>query len=96
MPAVGLPVQESLHELLVHDVRARSAAALDGLLPGDIILGVNGETAPALSFTEFVEYIKRNACKKVAMKVVREGAKGVELSVIPDESADGTGRIGVQ
>ncbi|XP_042449960.1 probable membrane metalloprotease ARASP2, chloroplastic [Zingiber officinale] len=91
---VGLPVQEALPGLLVPEVRTGSAAARDGLLAGDIILEVNGETAPSL--TELVEYIKMSAGKKVAMKVVREGAKAVELSVTPDESADGAGRIGVQ
>ncbi|XP_074567674.1 putative membrane metalloprotease ARASP2, chloroplastic isoform X2 [Curcuma longa] len=85
---------EALPGLLVPEVRTGSAAARDGLLPGDIILEVNGETAPSL--TELVEYIKMSAGKKVAMKVVRKGAKAVVLSVTPDENADGAGRIGVQ
>ncbi|WOK99724.1 hypothetical protein Cni_G08436 [Canna indica] len=91
---VGLPVQEPLPGLLVPEVRSGSAAARDGLLPGDIILEINGAAAPSLS--ELVDVVKMSAGKNVAMKVTRDGTKSLELSVVPDESADGTGRIGVQ
>ncbi|KAJ8465205.1 hypothetical protein OPV22_027757 [Ensete ventricosum] len=91
---VGLPVQEPLPGLLVPEVRPGSAAARDGLRPGDVILGING--APAPSVSELVDVIKTSAGRNVAMTVAREGTKSLELSVVPDENADGTGRIGVQ
>ncbi|XP_008808421.3 probable membrane metalloprotease ARASP2, chloroplastic [Phoenix dactylifera] len=92
--AVGLPVQEPLPGVLVPEVRAGSAAARDGIRPGDVILGVDGASAP--SVTEFIDLIKMNPKRNVAIKVAREGMESLELNVVPDESVDGTGRIGVQ
>ncbi|CAL9767125.1 unnamed protein product [Musa acuminata subsp. burmannicoides] len=91
---VGLPVQEPVPGLLVPEVRPGSAAARDGLRPGDVILGING--APAPSVSDLVDVIKTSAGRNVAMTVARDGTKSVELSVVPDENTDGTGRIGVQ
>nr|DAD20467.1 TPA_asm: hypothetical protein HUJ06_021930 [Nelumbo nucifera] len=96
--SVGLPVQEAFPGVLVPEVRAYSAAARDGLLPGDVILAVNGielpRTGPA-AVSELVDIIKNNPKKNVFLKVGR-GKQDLEIGVTPDESFDGSGRIGVQ
>uniref|UniRef100_A0A5B7B7R5 PDZ domain-containing protein n=1 Tax=Davidia involucrata TaxID=16924 RepID=A0A5B7B7R5_DAVIN len=96
--SVGLPVQDSFPGVLVPEVRAFSPASRDGLLPGDVILGVNGielpKTGPNL-VSEVVDVIKKNPRKNVLLKVGR-GGQDLEIRVTPDESSDGTGRIGIQ
>ncbi|CAN4103492.1 unnamed protein product [Withania somnifera] len=95
---VGLPVQESFPGVLVPDVRPFSAASRDGLLPGDVILGVNGidlgKSGPSL-VSEVVDVIKKSPKRNVLLKVGR-GQGNVDVRVSPDENPDGTGRIGVQ
>nr|XP_029123012.1 LOW QUALITY PROTEIN: probable membrane metalloprotease ARASP2, chloroplastic [Elaeis guineensis] len=91
---VGLPVQETLPGVLVPDVRPGSAAARDGLRPGDVILAIDG--APPPSVSDLVDIVKMNPKRSVAIKVARDGIRSLELNVVPDESSDGTGRIGVQ
>ncbi|OVA07818.1 PDZ domain [Macleaya cordata] len=96
--SVGLPVQESFPGVLVPEVRALSAAARDGLLPGDVIRSVNGFELPvtgSTSVSRLVDVIKNNPGKNVSLRVKR-GEKDIEVAVTPDESVDGTGRIGVQ
>ncbi|KAJ6334204.1 hypothetical protein OIU78_011168 [Salix suchowensis] len=44
--SVGLPVQEAFPGVLIPEVRAFSAASRDGLLPGDVIIAVNGTKLP--------------------------------------------------
>ncbi|KAK4745328.1 hypothetical protein SAY87_011640 [Trapa incisa] len=96
--SVGLPVQEAFPGVLVPEVRALSAASRDGLLPGDIILSVNGaqlsQQGPA-AVSDLVDIIKKSPRKNVLLRVLR-GDKNFEISVTPDENFDGTGRIGVQ
>uniref|UniRef100_A0A5B7B5Z6 PDZ domain-containing protein n=1 Tax=Davidia involucrata TaxID=16924 RepID=A0A5B7B5Z6_DAVIN len=96
--SVGLPVQEAFPGVLVPEVRAFSPASRDGLLPGDIILGVNGielpKTGPNL-VSEVVDVIKKNPRRNVLLKVER-GGQDLEIGVTPDENSDGMGRIGVQ
>lgn len=96
--SVGLPVQEAFPGVLVPEVRPFSAASRDGLLPGDIILGVNEielrKTGPNL-VSEVVDVIKKSPKKQVLLKVER-GEQDVEINVTPDSNSDGTGRIGVQ
>ncbi|CAK9158000.1 unnamed protein product [Ilex paraguariensis] len=96
--SVGLPVQEAFPGVLVPEVRPFSAASRDGMLPGDVILGVNGidllKTGPNL-VSEVVDVIKKNPKRNVLLKVGR-GQQDLEISVTPDENLDGTGRIGVQ
>ncbi|CAA0825075.1 Membrane metalloprotease ARASP- chloroplastic [Striga hermonthica] len=95
---VGLPVQESFPGVLVPDVRPFSAASRDGVLPGDIILGVNetelSKTGPSL-VKEVVEVIRTSPKKKVVFNISR-GEQNVKINVTPDENTDGTGKIGVQ
>lgn len=95
---VGLPIQEAFPGVLVPQVRPSSAAARDGLLPGDVILAINGneisKTSPSV-VAEVVEYIKTNPNRNVLLKIDRGGQDFV-IGVTPDESFDGTGRIGVQ
>lgn len=96
--SVGLPVQEPFPGVLVPEVRTLSAASRDGLLPGDVILAVNGNELPKLGSTavsELVEAIKRSPNRTVLLKIER-GKEDLEIGVTPDESLDGTGRIGVQ
>lgn len=96
--SVGLPVQEAFPGVLVPEVRPFSAASRDGLLPGDVILGVNEielrKTGPNL-VSEIVDIIKKSPKKQVLLKVER-GKQDVEINVTPDSNSDGTGRIGVQ
>ncbi|OEL28922.1 Membrane metalloprotease ARASP, chloroplastic [Dichanthelium oligosanthes] len=97
---VGVPVQAQLPGVLVPEVLPGSAAARAGLLPGDIILAVPG-AAPDPSVPVLVDLIKASPSKKVPITVSRTAPgtvdrQSVELTVVPDTSADGTGRIGVQ
>ncbi|CAN6282381.1 unnamed protein product [Urochloa humidicola] len=97
---VGVPVQAQLPGVLVPEVLPGSAAARAGLLPGDIILAVPG-AAPDPSVPVLVDLIKASPSKKVPITVSRTlpgvvDRESVELTVVPDTSADGTGRIGVQ
>ncbi|XP_051136207.1 probable membrane metalloprotease ARASP2, chloroplastic [Andrographis paniculata] len=96
--SVGLPVQESFPGVLVPDVTPFSAASRDGLLPGDIILGVNDvelvKASPGL-VSEVVDVIRKSPKRKVALKVAR-GNENVIINVTPDKNVDGSGRIGVQ
>lgn len=95
---VGLPVQESFPGVLVPEVRPFSAASRDGLLPGDVILGVDSvelsRTGPSL-VSEVVDAIRNSPSKKVVFKIAR-GGENVKVNVTPDKNVDGTGRIGVQ
>lgn len=96
--SVGLPVQEPFSGVLVPDVRPFSAASRDGLLPGDVILAINGiqlpETGPRV-VSQVVDIIKKNPKRNVFLKVER-GKQDFEFGVTPDENVDGTGKIGVQ
>ncbi|XP_021850935.1 probable membrane metalloprotease ARASP2, chloroplastic [Spinacia oleracea] len=96
--SVGLPVQEAFPGVLVPDVRPFSAASRDGLLPGDVILSVNGlqlsKTGPKTVF-EVVDVIKTSPKKNVLLQIHR-GEGDLQVKVTPDENSDGTGKIGVQ
>uniref|UniRef100_A0A6N2MY99 PDZ domain-containing protein n=1 Tax=Salix viminalis TaxID=40686 RepID=A0A6N2MY99_SALVM len=96
--SVGLPVQEAFPGVLIPEVRAFSAASRDGLLPGDVILAVNGTKLPKTgpnAVSEVVDVIKSSP-NNVNLLKVREGNENFEIGVIPDESFDGAGKIGVQ
>ncbi|KAJ6401325.1 hypothetical protein OIU84_016694 [Salix udensis] len=89
--SVGLPVQEAFPGVLVPDVRPFSAASRDGLLPGDVILAVNGTNLPKNgpnAVSEVVGVIKRSPKNNVLLKVER-GNQDFEIGVTPDESFDG-------
>ncbi|KAF4382664.1 hypothetical protein F8388_015492 [Cannabis sativa] len=83
--SVGLPVQEAFPGVLVPEVRPLSAASRDGLLPGDVILQVNGSELPKAGPNAVLEIVD----------IVR-GKQDFEIGVTPDENLDGTGKIGVQ
>ncbi|XP_078149816.1 putative membrane metalloprotease ARASP2, chloroplastic [Carex rostrata] len=86
----GLPIQEPLPGVLVPDVRPGSAGARSGLLAGDIVL-----SSPSVS--DLVNVIKSNPEKSIKVKVLRGGSSDpLDLTITPDLSQDGTGRIGVQ
>ncbi|KAL5731243.1 hypothetical protein ACHQM5_003991 [Ranunculus cassubicifolius] len=96
--SVGIPVQEAFPGILVPEVIPSSAAARDGLLPGDLILSVNGFELPKTgpnTVSQLVDVIKKSPKRNVLLKVAR-GKNDLEIGVTPDESIDGTGRIGVQ
>ncbi|KAF4394462.1 hypothetical protein G4B88_018612 [Cannabis sativa] len=96
--SVGLPVQEAFPGVLVPEVRPLSAASRDGLLPGDVILQVNGSELPKAgpnAVLEIVDVIKKNPKRNLLFKIVR-GKQDFEIGVTPDENLDGTGKIGVQ
>lgn len=90
---VGLPVQEPLAGILVSDVRSNSAAERDGLRVGDVIVSSSG-------ITDLVDAIKLNPKKQINFNVLRKEIDSADnqlkIDVTPDESVDGTGRIGVQ
>lgn len=96
--SVGLPVQEAFSGVLVPEVRAFSAASRDGLIPGDVILAINGIELPKTGsgvVSQVVDIIKKNPKRNVVLKVER-GMQDFEIWVTPDENLDGTGKIGVQ
>ncbi|KAK3445917.1 hypothetical protein EUGRSUZ_A01121 [Eucalyptus grandis] len=96
--SVGLPVQEAFPGVLVPEVRAFSAASRDGLLPGDVILAVNGNKLSRqgpTAVSELVDVIKKSPRRNVFLKVER-GKEDFDIGVTPDENFDGTGKIGVQ
>lgn len=96
--AVGLPVQEVFPGVNVPEVRPFSAASRDGLLPGDVIIEVNGNEFPKPgpnAVSEVVDAIKKNPKRYVLLKVQR-GDQDFDIRVTPDENYDGTGKIGVQ
>ncbi|KAH7842457.1 hypothetical protein Vadar_005536 [Vaccinium darrowii] len=96
--SVGLPIQEAFPGVLVPEVRAFSAASRDGLLPGDVIISVNGNQLPQKgpnSVSEVVNVIKKSPKRNVLLKVAR-GDKDFEIGVTPDENSEGLGQIGVQ
>ncbi|CAA7054104.1 unnamed protein product [Microthlaspi erraticum] len=95
---VGLPVRESFPGVLVPDVKPFSAASRDGLLPGDVILSVDGNElteSGSDSISKVADVLKRNPNHNVLLKIVR-GSEDFEIRIKPDESFDGTGKIGVQ
>ena len=95
---VGLPEQEVFPGVVVPDVRPFSAASRDGLVPGDVILEVNGSEFPKpgpSAVSEVVDVIKRNPKRYVLLKIKR-GEQNFDIRVTPDENFDGTGKIGVQ
>ncbi|KAH7533069.1 hypothetical protein FEM48_Zijuj04G0091100 [Ziziphus jujuba var. spinosa] len=90
--SVGLPVQEAYPGVVVPEVRALSAASRDGLLPGDVILEVNGSELPKAgpsAVLELVDVIKKNPKRNVLLKIGR-GPQDFEIGVTPDENYDGT------
>lgn len=96
--SVGLPIQEAFPGVLVPEVRAFSAASRDGLLPGDVIISVNGNQLPQKgpnSVSEVVNVIKKSPKRNVLLKVAR-GDKDFEIGVTPDKNSEGLGQIGVQ
>ncbi|XXG46677.1 hypothetical protein AAC387_Pa02g1462 [Persea americana] len=94
----GLPVQEAFPGVLVPEVRELSAAARAGVRSGDVILGVDGvllpKTGPS-TVSQLVDVIKKNPGRNVSLRIGR-GDQDLEIDVMPDESSDRTGRIGVQ
>lgn len=96
--SIGLPIQEAFPGVLVPEVRAFSAASRDGLLPGDVIISVNGNQLPQKgpnSVSEVVNVIKKSPKRNVLLKVAR-GDKDFEIGVTPDKNSEGLGQIGVQ
>ncbi|KAI4322527.1 hypothetical protein L6164_022212 [Bauhinia variegata] len=96
--SVGLPVQEVFPGVIVPEVRPFSAASRDGLIPGDVILEINGSELPKTvpnAVSQVVDVIKKNPKRYVLLKVKR-GQENFEIGVTPDENYDGTGKIGVQ
>ncbi|KAL5573346.1 hypothetical protein UlMin_022943 [Ulmus minor] len=96
--SIGLPVQEAFPGVLVPEVRAFSAASRGGILPGDVILEINGSQLPKSgpsAVLELVDVIKKAPKRNVVLKIERAN-EDLEIGVTPDENFDGTGKIGVQ
>ncbi|CAH8380864.1 unnamed protein product [Eruca vesicaria subsp. sativa] len=96
--SVGLPVQEAFPGVLVPEVKTFSAASRDGLLPGDVILSVDGaelsKTGPD-AVSKVVDVVKRSPESDVLFRVER-GNQDLVVRVRPDKNFDGAGKIGVQ
>ncbi len=74
-----------------------SAAAEAGIEAGDIILSVNGETLGASedAIKSLIETIQTSPNQPLDMTLQR-GDRTLSVEVIPDETSEGKGRIGVQ
>jgi membrane-associated protease RseP (regulator of RpoE activity) len=74
-----------------------SPAAKGGLKSGDLILTVGGEILPAReeSVTRLKQAIESNANQPLQLTIKRDGATST-LTVTPNVSSDGKGKIGVQ
>nr|AAK73964.1 At1g05140/YUP8H12_25 [Arabidopsis thaliana] len=88
--SVGLPVQESFPGVLVPDVKSFSAASRDGLLPGDVILAVDGtelSNSGSDSVSKVVDVVKRNpehnSCSgsKEGRRVSKSGSRRIRVSM---------------
>lgn len=86
--AVGRPVTPPV----VGEVIAGGAAEAAGLLPGDRILAVEGESVDR--FAAFSEKVSRNPGRTLAFAVERDGAR-IELPVVPrpEEWTDPFGQV---
>ena len=78
--------------IIVRAVLEGSPAASAGVEIGDRIIGLDGH-APA-SMESLIEYIQQRAGQRVVFEVVR-GDQRLELSVVPQATEEGKGRIGV-
>ncbi len=74
-----------------------SAAAEAGIEAGDLILSVNGKTlgASEQAITTLIETIQTSPNQPLDMTLQR-GDRTLSVEVIPDETSEGKGRIGVQ
>lgn len=82
---------------IVQLVPDSSAAAQAGILPGDIVLSMNGQTLGTgeTAVQVFQDQVKTSAGKPLTLAIQREG-KAVELSVTPQLSPENEPLIGVR
>jgi regulator of sigma E protease len=78
---------------IVTSVLPNSPAVQAGILPGDRILAIDGETIEEVG--QVTEIIRRNANRQVILRIERDG-KLLDLPAVPnDQDPGGTGLIGV-
>ena len=78
---------------IVTSVLPNSPAVQAGILPGDRILAIDGETIEEVG--QVTEIIRRNANRQVILRIERDG-KLLDLPAVPnDQGPGGTGLIGV-
>ncbi|KAH0435041.1 hypothetical protein IEQ34_026696 [Dendrobium chrysotoxum] len=86
----GAAARQPLPGVLIPEVRPLSAAAVAGILPGDVILD-------APSVYGLVDLIKSSPGKSIPLQISRKTLPNPFIvNVVPDTDSDGTGRIGVQ
>ncbi len=78
-------------QIAVDSVVKDSPAAKAGLLPGDVILQIQGE--PVASTHDFIAAIRKHAGDGLEINVQREDTV-LTLLVIPEADGEGSGRIG--
>ena len=75
-----------------------TVATKAGIKPGDLVLAVNGETlgAETAAVKSLQEYIQKRPNQSVQLLIKRDNGATLTISVTPEKSSDGKGRIGVQ
>jgi regulator of sigma E protease len=83
VPALGDPSRlgVTLANVLIAAVTPDEPAARGGLLPGDLILAVDG--SPVVSFEAFAEVVRTSAGRSLALTYARDGSVH-ELAIQPD------------
>ena len=90
--AVGWGTQGSYGDWSVAETTPDAPAAEMGMLPGDVIVAINGETLP--TWPDVQDWISDHPGEDVAVTVQRDGAEVTLDGRLEDN--DGSGRIGIR
>ncbi len=96
---IGIPDLSYQPGVIVNDIATSlsSAAAQAGLKPNDIVLSIDGQElgAKETAITDLMAAIQTHPNQTLAFRVQR-GSETLELSVKPENGAEGKGQIGVK
>lgn len=88
---LGLRPWRPVYPPVIDQIIADSAAQRDGLLPGDLILGVDDE--PVENWTRWAEMIRQRPGQSTVL-LVQRGAEQLTLTVVPDTIDTDSGPVG--